>query len=151
MPRRFIKTETIIHAPAERVWAEMTDFASFPDWNPFVREASGRLAVGEQLKIKLRLDRGIKMTFKPRVTVVEPNRELRWLATLGRPGVFDVDRAFLIEPHDSDSVRFVMSEECTGWLTPVMFAANLEAQLYRGYDAFNQALIKRVETVGVTA
>jgi hypothetical protein len=30
-------------------------------------------------------------------------------------------------------------------LTPVMFATNLEAQLYRGYDAFNQALRKRVE------
>ena len=151
MARKFIKTEIVIQAPAERVWAEMTDFASFPDWNPFVREASGRLAVGEQLKIKLALDRGFKMTFKPRVTVVEPNRELRWLATLGRPGVFDVDRAFLIEPNDDGSVRFVMSEECTGWLTPVMFAVNLEAQLYRGYDAFNQALIKRVETAGVRA
>jgi hypothetical protein len=144
VPRRVIKTETIIRAPAERVWAEMTDFGSFPDWNPFVREAQGRLAVGERLKIRLRLDHGLKMTFKPRVTVVEPNRELRWLATLGRPGVFDVDRAFLIEPHDG-GVKFVMSEECTGWLTPVMFATNLEAQLYRGYDAFNHALRKRVE------
>jgi hypothetical protein len=141
---RLIKTETIIKAPPERVWAEMTDFASFPQWNPFVREAHGRLAVGEKLKIRLRLDRGLKMTFKPRVTVVEPNRELRWLATLGRPGVFDVDRAFQIEPYDG-GVRFVMSEQCTGWLTPVMFATNLEAQLYRGYDAFNQALRKRVE------
>jgi hypothetical protein len=26
-----------------------------------------------------------------------------------------------------------------------MFATNLEAQLYRGYDAFNEALRKRVE------
>ena len=147
MASRLIKTETIIQASAERVWAEITDFPSFPDWNPFVREASGRLEPGQQLKIKLRLDHGLKMTFKPRVTVVEPNRELRWLATFGRLGVFDVDRAFLIEPHDG-GVRFVMSEECTGWLTPVMFATNLEAQLYRGYDAFNQALRMRVERLG---
>jgi hypothetical protein len=144
---RLIKTETLIHASAERVWAEMTDFASFPSWNPFVREAEGRLEPGEQLKIRLQLDHGLKMTFRPRVTVVKPNRELRWLATLGRPGVFDVDRAFQIEPHDG-GVRFVMSEECTGWLTPVMFATNLEAQLYRGYDAFNDALRKRVEETG---
>jgi hypothetical protein len=143
---RLIKTETVINAPAERVWAEMTDFSSFPSWNPFVREASGRLEPGEQLKIRLQLDR-MKMTFKPRVTVVEPNRELRWLATLGRPGVFDVDRAFQIEPRDG-GVLFVMSEECTCWLTPVMFATNLEAQLYRGYDAFNNALRKRVEGAG---
>jgi hypothetical protein len=145
--RRFIKTETLIDAPAERVWAAMTDFASFPSWNPFVRAAEGRLEPGEQLKIRLQLDHGLKMTFRPRVTVVKPNRELRWLATLGRPGVFDVDRAFQIEPRDG-GVRFVMSEECTGWLTPVMFAANLEAQLYRGYDAFNEALRKRVEEAG---
>ena len=145
MRSRIIKTETIIHAPAERVWAEMTDFASFPQWNPFVREAHGKLVPGEKLKIRLRLDRGLRMTFRPRVTVVEPNRELRWLATLGRPGVFDVDRAFQIEPRDEGSVRFVMSEECSGWLTPVMFATNLEAQLYRGYDAFNEALRRRVE------
>jgi hypothetical protein len=145
--RRIIKTETIIHAPAERVWAAMTDFASFPSWNPFVREAQGRLEPGERLKIRLALDHGLKMTFRPRVTVVRPNRELRWLATLGRPGVFDVDRAFQIEPRNG-GVRFVMSEECTGWLTPVMFATNLEAQLYRGYDAFNEALRKRVEETG---
>ena len=147
MKRRIIKTETIIHAPAERVWAAMTDFASFPTWNPFVREAQGRLEPGERLKIRLALDHGLKMTFRPRVTVVRPNRELRWRATLGRPGVFDVDRAFQIEPRDG-GVRFVMSEECTGWLTPVMFAANLEAQLYRGYDAFNEALRRRVEETG---
>ena len=137
----------MIDAPPEAVWREMTDFGSFPQWNPFIREAHGRLEPGEQLKIRLRLDRGLKMTFKPRVTKVEPNRELRWLATLGRPGVFDVDRAFQIEPRDG-GVKFVMSEECTGWLTPVLFATNLEAQLYRGYDAFNEALRRRVEEAG---
>ena len=147
MGRRLIKTETVINASAERVWAEMTDFASFPDWNPFVRKAQGRLEPGEQLKIQLRLDHGLPMTFRPRVTVVEPGRELRWLATMGRPGVFDVDRAFQIEPRDG-GVMFVMSEECTGWLTPVLFATNLEAQLYRGYDAFNEALRRRVEETG---
>ena len=147
MGSRLIKTETLIKAPAERVWAEMTDFAAFPDWNPFVREAQGRLEPGERLKIRLRLDHGLKMTFRPQVTVVDPGHELRWLATLGRPGVFDVDRAFQITPHDG-GVMFVMSEECTGWLTPVMFATNLEAQLYRGYDAFNEALRRRVEEAG---
>ena len=115
-----------------------------PGVEPVRPAGRGRLEPGERLKIRLRLDRGLKLTFKPRVTVVEPGRELRWLATLGRPGVFDVDRAFQIEPRDP-GVRFVMSEECTGWLTPVMFATNLEAQLYRGYDALNQALRERVE------
>ena len=73
--------------------------------------------------------------------------EVGWLATLGRPGVFDVDRAFQIEPRDGGA-KFTMSEECTGWLAPVLFATNLEAQLYRGYDAFNEALRRRLEQSG---
>jgi hypothetical protein len=141
---RLIKTETVIYAPAERVWAAMTDFASFPAWNPFLVKAQGSLEPGEKLKIQLRLDHGLRMTFRPRVTVVEPARQLRWLARLGAPGVFDVDRAFQITPRDG-GVLFAMSEECTGWLTGVLFATNLEAQLYRGYDAFNEALRRRVE------
>ena len=52
MRPRLIKTETIINAPAEEVWAQMTDFASFPSWNPFVREAEGRLEPGERLKVR---------------------------------------------------------------------------------------------------
>ena len=75
-----------------------------------------------------------------------------WIELIGVAETLDegkesVDRAFQIEPRDG-GVLFVMSEECTGWLTPVMFATNLEAQLYRGYDAFNDALRRRVEGAG---
>ena len=52
MGRRLIKTETLIRAPADRVWAEMTDFASFPSWNPFVGLALGGVVPGERLRIQ---------------------------------------------------------------------------------------------------
>jgi len=142
--RKLIKTEVLIDAPAERVWAQLTDFASFPGWNPFIRRAEGRLEPGEQLKIRLRLPNRLPVSFAPRITRVEPNRELRWQAKVGMRGLFDVERIFQIEPYDG-GVRFSQSEVCTGLLTPLMFAANLEAQLYGGYDALNRALRARAE------
>jgi uncharacterized membrane protein len=31
-----IHTEIEINAPAEKVWRVLTDFAAYPEWNPFV-------------------------------------------------------------------------------------------------------------------
>ncbi len=39
-------TEISITAPPDRIWHLLTDFASFPQWNPFIRRASGELSEG---------------------------------------------------------------------------------------------------------
>ncbi|MFQ5793715.1 MAG: SRPBCC family protein [Candidatus Bipolaricaulia bacterium] len=41
-----IQTEVEIDASAERVWQLLTDFAAFPEWNPFIRRASGKVKTG---------------------------------------------------------------------------------------------------------
>lgn len=33
-----IDTEIKIYAPADRVWKILTDFYSYSNWNPFIRE-----------------------------------------------------------------------------------------------------------------
>jgi len=145
--RSVIKTEVLIAAPAERVWAELTNFDAFPSWNPFMLEASGGLGVGEELKVKLAMGERMRLTITPRVTVVRESEELRWLATLPVRGLFDVDRAFEIKPEPSQrgGVRFIQSESCSGALRPLLFAGDYEERVYNGYDALNLALRERAE------
>ncbi len=74
-----LHSEIDIDAPAKHVWELLTDFASYPQWNPFIRSISGHPAPGERLQARLEPPGGRGMTFKPKVLTAEPNRELRWL------------------------------------------------------------------------
>ena len=89
---RKIHTEIEIEAPADRVWQELTDFAAFPEWNPFLESVEGDLSTGARLKVNLK-----GMSFKPTLLKVEADRELRWLGRLMVPGLFDGEHHFIIE------------------------------------------------------
>ncbi len=47
-----ICTEISITAPPDRIWHLLTDFASYPQWKPFIRRASGELREGATVKEK---------------------------------------------------------------------------------------------------
>jgi hypothetical protein len=139
-----LHTEIEIDAPAKRVWGALTDFASYPQWNPFIRHIRGRLAPGERLQARLEPPGGRAMTFKPKVLTAEPNRELRWLGHLLAPGVFDGEHSFTIEPLEENRVRFVQRETFKGLLVP-LFARSLETNTQRGFEEMNHALKGRAE------
>ena len=139
-----LHSEIQIDAPAERVWDVLTDFASYPQWNPFIRHISGRLAPGERLQARLEPPGGRGMTFKPRVLNAEPNRELRWLGHLLVPGLFDGEHSFTIQPLDENRVRLVQRETFKGLLVP-LFGRSLENNTQRGFEAMNRALKERAE------
>src|SRR5215475_136801 len=50
---RSIETEIATRGTPERVWAVLTDFRKYPEWNPFIRDASGELAIGARLKVRV--------------------------------------------------------------------------------------------------
>ena len=139
---RSVHDQIDIDAPPERVWREFTDFRSFPSWNPFIRKMSGKLKPGRRLRVKLRLGRWL-VTLRPRVTVVKPGRELRWLAREPVPHLFDVERVFMFEPRGGGT-RFVQSETGRGLLAPILMPI-LHRPIAKGYAALNQALKVRAE------
>ena len=140
---RQISSEIEIEAPAERVWNLLTDFSRFPEWNPFIRKATGQPKVGERLEVNLQPSGARNMTFKPRVLKAESNRELRWVGRLLIPGLFTGEHSFTIEQLDGKRVRFVQSERFTGLLVPL--SKGLVNDARRGFQEMNQALKERAE------
>jgi hypothetical protein len=141
---RELQSSIEIDATPERVWDVLTDFDSYPDWNPFIRSISGTPATNQKLEVVIEPPEGRTMTFKPTVLVAEPARELRWLGRLVLPGVFDGEHILQIEPLENGRARFVQSERFTGLLVP-LFGGTLE-KTRRGFEAMNEALRGRAES-----
>ena len=142
---RELHTEIEIDAPPERVWQVLTDFAAYPEWNPFVTSVrgDGELKEGARLEIVVRVPDGPTMTFKPRVLKVEPARELRWLGTLPLPGLFNGEHIFRLEAAGGGGARFLHGEHFSGLLIP--FMGGVLRKTERGYRLMNEALKARVE------
>ena len=139
---RRIATAVDIDATALAVWGILTDFAAYPEWNPFIRRIEGEPRVGARLRVTIQPPGRKPMTFRPTVVVAEPDRELRWLGRVLMPGIFDGEHAFIVEDKAGDC-RLRQEETFRGLLVPA-FAAML-ADTQRGFAALNAALKRRAE------
>ena len=139
-----LHTEIEIDAPPERVWRLLTDFAAYPQWNPFILYVQGEAKQGARLAVAIRLPAGKTMQFRPTVRMAQQNCELRWLGHFLIPGLFDGEHIFTIEPLGAKGVRFIQREMLTGLLVP-LFARWLEASTRRGFEEMNRALKARAE------
>ncbi len=139
-----LNTEIEINAPAERVWEILTDFPSYPDWNPFVRSIKGTPKKGERLSVTLHPPDGKAMTFTPTVQEATPGKELRWLGRVGVKGIFDGEHSFQIEEIENEKIRFIHKEQFSGIFVP-FFRKSLQNGTHRGFVEMNEALKKRAE------
>ena len=140
-----IRTEIAIAAPAERVWAILTDFQAYPTWNPFIRSIEGRAETGTKLRARIEPPGGSAMVFKPTVLAAVAPREFRWLGHLWFPGLFDGEHIFEIHDTPGGGVRLVQREQFRGILVP-LFKKMLLNNTLRGFELMNEKLRERAET-----
>lgn len=143
--RHHLQTEIEITAGPSEVWAHLTDLAAYGEWNPFITAASGTLAVGERLELRMEPPGGRAMTFRPTVTEVEEGRTLEWLGRLGVPGLFDGRHRFELTP-TARGTRVVQSEAFAGLLVRPL-RRSLDTSTRAGFEGMDRALAERA--VGV--
>ena len=137
-------SEIEIQASAECVWQVLSDFASYPEWNPFIRRISGQPKEGTRLRVYIEPPGTKGRTFRPKVLKAEAKRELRWLGRLLIPGFFNGDHIFTIEQIGSERVRFVQREIFSGLLVSFLLQG-LDMKIRRGFEQMNQALKLQAE------
>jgi len=132
-----------IDAPAERVWQVVSDFARYPEWNPFIVRAAGDQRPGANLEIKIVAPGMRAVTFKPRVLDVRPGRLIRWKGKLLVPGLFDGRHALTVDPIGDARSRFTTHEEVTGILVP--FLGKVMRASQQGFEQMARAVKARAE------
>jgi len=139
-----LRTEIEILAPASSVWATLSDFSRYPEWNPFIPQIAGELAVGAKLNVVVAPPGGSEMKFSPTVLIADPGRELRWKGKLFVPGLFDGEHFMQLAEVAPGRTRFSHGEDFSGILVKLLGKALTNTA--RGFVFMNQALKKRVET-----
>jgi hypothetical protein len=140
-----VTAATEIDAPAEAVWAVLTDFARFGAWNPFIRDARGSAEVGDTVRVKVRPSIPILIPLRFRATVLShDDHELHWRGKLLAGWLGTGDHRFVVEPIDRGRVRFIQHERFSG-LLPWLGARLLASETQRGFEAMNRALKARAE------
>ncbi|MBO2447085.1 SRPBCC domain-containing protein [Actinomadura barringtoniae] len=139
-----------IQATPEEVWQVLTDFTTYPHWNPFLTSArvtspGGRLDKGARLHIVMH-DASGDSTFKPQVLTYAPGKELRWLGKIGPGWIGDGEHRFTIEQIRPGRVRLTQSERFTGVAVPFAHGM-LKSNTLPQFGAMNRALAQRVETL----
>ena len=144
-----LRTQVDVDAPPERVWQVLTDFAAYPQWNPFIVRAEGDARRGGRLTLRMQPVGGRAITFRPTVLEATPGRRLRWLGHLLVNGIYDGEHSFTIEPLGEGRARLVQQEDFRGLLVPLM-ARSLDKPTLASFQRMNQALKTRVEQPAAT-
>jgi len=142
---KLIYSEILIQAPTGKVWQILTDFKSYPDWNPFVRSLKGIPKAGEHIEVLLQAPEGKPMVFKPKILRFDENSELRWIGHLLFPWVFDGEHVFRLMKNNDGTCTLQHYERFRGILVPLM-RKMLESNTLEGFKLLNEAIKKRCES-----
>lgn len=147
--KKHIEDVVEIDAPPEAVWQTLTDFQSWPEWNPFIEMRGGSLSLGSKVQIFVK-------TWGPKGAVVgatvirnDGARDLAWRGGAPVPGLFTGEHYFRIEPAGDGKSRHIHGENYNGLLLPLL-SARIDRDLGPMYGIFNQALKARVEGARVS-
>jgi hypothetical protein len=155
LARREIATELVVAAPPAVVWEVLTEFASYPSWNPFLPWISGEASPGSRVRAVALPLRGPGMHVRARVTAVAPAAELRWTGVLFFAWLFRGRHYFVLEElpgRDNRPAATLLrhGEVLGGILTPFLGAA-MAYWMRPGFERMNQALrVRAEEAAGAT-
>lgn len=139
-----IRHELEIDASPETVWRVLTDFAAYPDWNPYVLHLAGDLALGETLELTIaQRNWNGPLTLYPTVARLEAPRTFGWHGRVGLAGLHETDHYFELKPLPDGRTRLVQTEEFRGWLPAWMDSESHRAPTREAFAAMDEALARR--------
>jgi len=128
---RTVETRFSVPQSPDQVWSVLIDFPSYARWNSFLRQASGEVRVGKKLTITLYSSSGIKMTFNPKLVVVDKDRELRWMGHLIVNGLFDGEHYWALSRNANCGTDIVHGENFNGLLVGIFKPEKLKVEYER--------------------
>ena len=132
--------EITISAPAETIWAILTDAPKYPEWDPNMDRLEGTVAPGEKITAHTKIsDRAFPVT----VSEFVPNKTMTWSS--GMPlNAFKGARTFILTDNGDGTVHVSVRELFSGWMLPLI--GRTIPDLSPTFVQFVEGLKQRAET-----
>lgn len=135
-----------IDAPADEVWSHVSDFASYPKWNPYLLAFTTSGTTGTPITLTLTQANWKRPhTVHPTLDVLdERSREVRWRRKVLVPGVFDTEHFVRVEARGEGRCKLIQQEKVSGIVSRLIPSSGKRATGL-ALRAMNRALKLRVE------
>lgn len=143
---KLISTSITINATPEKVWAVLTGFDRYREWNPFITLIAGKVEAGKKITVRIEPPGAAGMTMKPTILAFTTNREFRWRGNLIIRGLFDGEHSFILTDHGNGTTTLTQSERFTGILIP-LFTKLIDVNTTNGFRLMNEQLKLRAESI----
>lgn len=132
-----------VAAPPEAIWAVLSDFARWGEWNPIYPKIEGRLSIGAPVRFELHLPKRPVRTLSGEIVEWVPDSQLIWSLRLFG-GLLRTTRYFEIEPLSDTGCILANGEIFDGLMAGTVPRAE-RALLRRAFELVNEAAKARAE------
>jgi hypothetical protein len=134
-----------IAAPAEVIWAVISDLPSWSEWNPLYPEAKGVIGFGELLTLTVAIPGQERRVIQPRIVDWTPDEAIHWtLSAVG--GLVKSIRYLEIETLGPTNCIFNNGEIFSGLLGP-RAVKPMRRALRQGFTEMGEAVAARSEAL----
>ncbi len=118
-PARYYRDAVVVEAPRAAIWALLTEFDRYEEWNPYITEGRGSATPDSTLELGFRAGDSFERQ-SAKVLIVRPMRKLEWETRTLVPGLLDREQIFRVLPMNrSDRWLVVQEVRLEGLLAPV--------------------------------
>lgn len=140
---RLYRAEAEIAAPAERVWALLTDLDGYARWNPFTTAVHSDRVVGHELILDVRMGPRWRRIQRETLLRWDPGDELRW-GLLWHDRLFVGERWQRVEVLGPRRCRYETGEQFRGLFAPLVDLC-VGDRVQAGFEAVAAALREAAE------
>jgi len=134
-----IKTEITLEAPVERIWELLADCSIYPNWNPVIKQASGKLVEGEHLSFVVALIDSAPFEVNPKVISVEFDKSFCWQQIVYFSGMFNWKYCAGLEVISHEKLKFIQRFAFGGIVGPLIALA-MKSHVASGLARMNEAM-----------
>lgn len=117
-PSREYRHAVVVEAPRAAIWALLTQFDRYHEWNPYITQASGTAAVGSTVELTFRVEGGDARTEDAKILILRPQRKLEWRTRVVAPGILEREQIFRVIPLEDGRWAVVQDVRFEGLFAP---------------------------------